>query len=100
MPVNLTTPIAYPDDSHVWIHTFTTSGLEPGGSPRIQMDLIFGHDTDPPNEVWAVERVETHALEGQDAIDFIVANQTLYDDLKVALYNKLIADGVITGTIE
>lgn len=87
--------------THVWVHSYHVTGIEPGGAPIITIEMIEGFDSDPPNETWTLEGSYTqHQLTGGDATSFISANQTLFDDMERAMYQKLIDDSIEPGTIE
>ncbi len=100
MPIDRTTAIDPAPRTHLWVHDFEIAGQEPGGTLKITFRMVDGFDSDPPNETWSLADSTEYVLTGTDAQDWLDANSTLYDDLKTAIYQKLIDDGVEAGTIE
>ena len=88
------------DMSHSIIQGFHYMGLLPSQVTTVTLDIIQVYDNDPPNKDWVIEKTYQKILTGGDADTWLAANVANYNAIMTDQYNKLIADGDETGTIE
>ena len=98
MPIIKTTPVTTPDKTHTWITGFTVEGLEPGGVPalRIQLGEAYIAQSGAPQ----ILTITSAGVSGPAAVAFFQQHAALYQEMKLALYQLVLDQGVDQGTIE